>query len=102
MKEILAKLSSSEKDANGIVETLHYAYNLIPSKAFRGKALELIAGSLMTVFVDVEASASAKRNAVCTLVLCRQLLGDATSVGEIITQLVDATDDGAVRTPIVL
>lgn len=95
VKEILDKLgSSSEKDANGVVETLTYAlqsaHNLIPSKAFRSKALELIASSLNTVFVDGASSASAKRNAACTLVLCRQLLGDATAVGEIIVKLIDS------------
>mmetsp|Transcript_9882 Transcript_9882/g.17772 ORF Transcript_9882/g.17772 Transcript_9882/m.17772 type:complete len:973 (-) Transcript_9882:69-2987(-) len=101
VEEILEKLSSSAsgKDANSVVETLHYAldsaYNLIPSKAFRGKALELIAKSLMKVFADVNASASAKRNAACTLVLCRQLLGDANAVGEIIVQLIDGSSSDA-------
>jgi len=95
VKEILDKLllsiSSGSSDANSVVETLKYAlssaYNLIPSKAFRSQALELIASSLLQVFVD--GSGLARRNAACTLVLCRQLLGDATAVGEIIVQLID-------------
>mmetsp|Transcript_4143 Transcript_4143/g.7986 ORF Transcript_4143/g.7986 Transcript_4143/m.7986 type:complete len:1136 (+) Transcript_4143:53-3460(+) len=96
--EILERLSSpsSGKDASGVLETLRFAldaaYNLIPSKAFRAKALELIAKSLLKVFGNADASASAKRNAACTLVLCRQLLGDANAVGEIVVQLIDGSD----------
>jgi 26S proteasome regulatory subunit N2 len=97
VEEILNKLGdSSDKDANSVVETLRYAldaaHNLIPSKSFRGKALGLIATSLAKVFSSDGASASAKRNAACTLVLCRQMLGDASAVGEIIVQLIDGSD----------
>eukprot|EP00584_Thalassiosira_punctigera_P008907 CAMPEP_0172545146 /NCGR_PEP_ID=MMETSP1067-20121228/15139_1 /TAXON_ID=265564 ORGANISM="Thalassiosira punctigera, Strain Tpunct2005C2" /NCGR_SAMPLE_ID=MMETSP1067 /ASSEMBLY_ACC=CAM_ASM_000444 /LENGTH=1140 /DNA_ID=CAMNT_0013331835 /DNA_START=143 /DNA_END=3565 /DNA_ORIENTATION=- len=97
--EILDRLCgpSSGKDAGGIVETLRYAmgaaHELVPSKAFRSQALELIAKSLAKVFRDADASASARRNAACALVLCRQLLGDAEAVGEIIVQLVDGSGD---------
>ncbi|KAL7535862.1 hypothetical protein ACHAXR_006778 [Thalassiosira sp. AJA248-18] len=96
--EILDKLSYSNVDANGVVETLKYAmtsaHTLIPSKVFRSKALELIASSLMKVFTaGSESSASAKRNAACALVLCRQLLGDAAAVGEIIVQLIDTDNN---------
>ena len=65
------------------------AHTLIPSKSFRGKALELIASSLTKVFENGEVSSTAKRNAACALVLCRQLLGDAKAVGAIIVKLID-------------
>lgn len=98
VKEILDMLIASidATNANSVVETLKYAlssaYNLIPSKVFRSQALELIAASLVKVFVD-GSSGLARRNAACTLVLCRQLLGDATAVGEIIVRLIDDTTD---------
>ena len=93
--EILTKLSSSDSglEASTVVETLKYAmssaHNLIPSKSFRGETLCLIADSLNKVFTSETSSESAKRNAACALVLCRQLLGDASAVGEIIVQLID-------------
>ena len=78
---------------------LHSAHELIHSKVFRTKVLRLIANSLTSVFGASSSSSNnnniggslsvAKRNAACTLVLCHQLLGDATSVGEIIMQLID-------------
>ncbi len=119
VQEILEKLStfssssstavfSKEEDAkNLVVETLKYAllsaHDLIPSKVFRNRVLQLIANSLNEVFCDPNNSnqssetstnslSVAKRNAACTLVLCHQLLGDAASVGNIIVQLID--DDG--------
>ena len=100
VSEILDKLSSSSsKDGNDIVDILKYAmdsaHTLIPSKSFRAKALELIASSLTKVFEnggEGEVSSTAKRNAACTLVLCRQLLGDAKAVGTIIVKLIDASD----------
>lgn len=119
VQEILEKLSTvsssssttvfgKEEDAkNLVVETLKYAllsaHDLIPSKVFRTRVLQLIANSLNEVFCDpnnsnqssetsVTSLSVAKQNAACALVLCHQLLGDAASVGNIITQLVD--DDG--------
>mmetsp|Transcript_31663 Transcript_31663/g.76643 ORF Transcript_31663/g.76643 Transcript_31663/m.76643 type:complete len:1171 (-) Transcript_31663:211-3723(-) len=101
VEEILAELSSSsDNDANAVVDTLgralRSAHDLIPSKAFRGRAMTSIAGALEEVFSGDSASSSARRNAACALVLCRQLLGDADAVGDIVVRLID---DGAACDP---
>ncbi|KAL7546303.1 hypothetical protein ACHAWF_009632, partial [Thalassiosira exigua] len=94
VEEILGKVE--ENDAGKVVETLKYAmgaaHDLIPSKAFRGKALRLIAGSLEKVFGDDSNSPAARRNAACALVHCRQLLDDATAAGDVVKRLIDASD----------
>ena len=99
VEEILSQLGNESSDgrkildANAIVETLRSAlisaHDLIPSRSFRGRALELIGMSLNKVFIGEGGSSggSSKRNAACALVLCRQLLGDAAAVGEIIVTL---------------
>ena len=85
VEEILDELSSGRlgMDALAVIDVLGRAmtsaHDLIPSKAFRSRALSSIADSLDVVFCGavgvVKANAVARRNAACALVLCRQLLG---------------------------
>ena len=101
VQQILSRLlADSGNNHMQVLDTLKYALEaastLIPSKAFRSQALELISASLETVFGKEDASLAAKRSAACTLVLCRQLLGDAEAVAKIIVQLMEGGgEDGA-------
>ena len=94
----MEKLGGAGVDAATAVDTLKHALGsangMILSKAFRERALGLIAQSLAGAFGDEGAPAAARRNAACALVLCRQLLGDADAVGEIVVRLLDAGEEG--------
>ncbi|KAL7497666.1 hypothetical protein ACHAWT_006054 [Skeletonema menzelii] len=98
--EILQQLLSSNTDEASVVSILKYALasaqTLISSKNFRVEALKLVASTLeqfgKRTSSDMSAySSSIAKEAACTLVLCRQILGDADAVGKIITALIDAT-----------
>ena len=109
--EILERLLLSASAAGGtneeeeVVTTLKYALQsaqtLITSKNFRVEALTLVASTLEKVMSlnsnnnnnnnSNYASTNNSKEAACTLVLCRQILGDAMAVGKIITSLIDST-----------
>ena len=98
VEEILGRLLQSN-DADVIVTTLKYALyaaqTLISSKNFRGEALTLVASTLEQVLqqkFNGEYSSNNAKEVACTLVLCRQILGDAEAVGKIITSLIDASE----------
>jgi 26S proteasome regulatory subunit N2 len=96
VEEILERLLSDD-DENNVVTTLKYALQsaqtLITSKNFRLEALSLVASTLEKLLEQQteKYSSSNSKEAACTLVLCRQLLGDADAVGKIITELIDTT-----------
>ncbi|KAL7470263.1 hypothetical protein ACHAXS_010497, partial [Conticribra weissflogii] len=114
--EILSRLLAGA-DRDTVLDTLGYALEaastLIPSKAFRNKALELIASALDRVWnaatdddhddADAAVLTAARRHAACKLVHCRQLLRDDRGVADVIVRLLDAPrlqggeagDDGA-------
>eukprot|EP00984_Skeletonema_dohrnii_P027717 scaffold17345_cov88-Skeletonema_dohrnii-CCMP3373.AAC.2 len=98
--EILDRLLTSSSTTSGseeVVSTLKYALQsaqtLITSKNFRVEALTLVASTLeqLVQSKNGDYSLSNTKEAACTLVLCRQILGEAEAVGKIITSLIDAT-----------
>mmetsp|Transcript_6645 Transcript_6645/g.11182 ORF Transcript_6645/g.11182 Transcript_6645/m.11182 type:complete len:1130 (-) Transcript_6645:60-3449(-) len=100
--EILDRLlTSSSSSTSGseeqVVSTLKYALQsaqtLITSKNFRVEALTLVASTLeqLVLSKNGDYSLSNTKEAACTLVLCRQILGEAEAVGKMITLLIDAT-----------
>ena len=106
---LLASSSSSDNnyciDYDTIVATLKYALHsaqtLITSKNFRVEALSLVALTLEKLLEkDVGSgdggrySSTYSKEAACTLVLCRQLMGDDMAVGKIITRLIDSSGGG--------
>jgi len=96
VQEILTELAR-DKDPLRVVEVLQRALGaasrLIPDKAFRAGALGMIGAGLSDAFVS-HGSAVARRHAACALVLCRQMLGDAAGVADVIAQLIDS-EEGA-------
>ena len=103
--------SSDDDDENNVVTTLKYALQsaqtLITSKNFRLEALSLVASTLEK-FLEQKGGSSGSgsgkekkyassnsKEAACTLVLCRQLLGDAEAVGKIITELIDTSSSSS-------
>ena len=86
---------TSEAESN-VVSILKYALQsaqtLITSKNFRVEALTLVASTLeqLVQAKNGDYSSNTTKEAACTLVLCRQILGDAVAVGKIITSLIDA------------
>lgn len=101
--------SSDDDDENNVVTTLKYALQsaqtLITSKNFRLEALSLVASTLEK-FLEQKGGSSGSgkekkyassnsKEAACTLVLCRQLLGDADAVGKIITELIDTSSSSS-------
>lgn len=115
VEEILERLllqsssssSSDDDDENNVVTTLKYALHsaqtLITSKNFRLEALSLVASTLEKLLEQKGDSSSKEKKfassnskeAACTLVLCRQLLGDADAVGKIITELIDTSSSSS-------
>mmetsp|Transcript_18770 Transcript_18770/g.37872 ORF Transcript_18770/g.37872 Transcript_18770/m.37872 type:complete len:1131 (-) Transcript_18770:52-3444(-) len=100
--EILDRLlTSSSSSTTGseekVVSTLKYALQsaqtLITSKNFRVEALTLVASTLeqLVLSKNGDYSSTNTKEAACTLVLCRQILGEAEAVGKMITLLIDAT-----------
>jgi len=113
VEEILERLllqsgsDSSSDDENNVVTTLKYALQsaqtLITSKNFRLEALSLVASTLEKL-LEQKGGSSIKekkyassnfKEAACTLVLCRQLLGDADAVGKIVTELIDTSSSSS-------
>mmetsp|Transcript_15820 Transcript_15820/g.24607 ORF Transcript_15820/g.24607 Transcript_15820/m.24607 type:complete len:1136 (+) Transcript_15820:111-3518(+) len=86
---------TNEAESN-VVSILKYALQsaqtLITSKNFRVEALTLVASTLeqLVQAKNGDYSSNTTKEAACTLVLCRQILGDAVAVGKIITLLIDA------------
>eukprot|EP00985_Skeletonema_marinoi_P014679 scaffold7473_cov141-Skeletonema_marinoi.AAC.19 len=99
--EILDRLLTSSSSTSGseekVVSTLKYALQsaqtLITSKNFRVEALTLVASTLeqLVLSKNGDYSSTNTKEAACTLVLCRQILGEAEAVGKMITLLIDAT-----------
>lgn len=101
LERLLSSSSSSSTSSNSsedeVVTTLKYALQsaqtLITSKNFRVEALTLVASTLEKLLQSKNGdySSSNSKEAACTLVLCRQILGDAEAVGRMITSLIDAS-----------
>jgi len=99
VREILDQCASSHADnATLVQETLRYALDasmtLVTSKSFRSDALGIVAGHLQKMF-DAPTGTAAHRSAAVLLCRCHQLLAQAKPVSDIVSSLLDGSEDDA-------